>query len=299
MSSVPYSAFDPIFWLHHANVDRLFAIWQTIYPDSYVTSEVNVYGTFTNPPGVAEIAKTALTPFHSNDAGDLYTSTAVRSTRSFGYTYPEIQDWGVNASQITANVKAQLNTLYNPSSSMSQHALTDRAGSVTRRNPNGMRNQWFINIRVDKSAISLSFFVHFFLGSPPADPAVWSFAPNLIGSYSVLDIIAVTPANDGNNRPTTLYGQVPLTHALLAEGAPSLAPRTVVPFLTSQLNWRLQGIDDAPLDIAQYPSLQLYVAGQRVIPRGTEDSFPKYGNMTAYRSVTRGKLGGLRDEDPI
>lgn len=54
MSTISYSAFDPIFWLHHANVDRLFAIWQAIYPDSYTISEVDKEGTFTNAPGAAE-----------------------------------------------------------------------------------------------------------------------------------------------------------------------------------------------------------------------------------------------------
>ena len=73
MSYVPYSAFDPIFWLHHAwapsngqgrlkkqaysknrNVDRLFAIWQAIHPESYATPQVSAFGTFTNAPGSLE-----------------------------------------------------------------------------------------------------------------------------------------------------------------------------------------------------------------------------------------------------
>ena len=34
-----YSAFDPVFWLHHTNIDRLFSIWQAIYPDRYGTAK--------------------------------------------------------------------------------------------------------------------------------------------------------------------------------------------------------------------------------------------------------------------
>ena len=30
MSTLGYSAFDPIFYLHHSNVDRLWAVWQKL-----------------------------------------------------------------------------------------------------------------------------------------------------------------------------------------------------------------------------------------------------------------------------
>lgn len=30
MSIQEYAAFDPIFWVHHANVDRLWASWQRL-----------------------------------------------------------------------------------------------------------------------------------------------------------------------------------------------------------------------------------------------------------------------------
>lgn len=34
MSWITYSAFDPVFMLHHAMVDRVFAMWQIINPNS-------------------------------------------------------------------------------------------------------------------------------------------------------------------------------------------------------------------------------------------------------------------------
>jgi tyrosinase len=33
MSSIPTAPADPIFWMHHANIDRLWAIWQKAHPD--------------------------------------------------------------------------------------------------------------------------------------------------------------------------------------------------------------------------------------------------------------------------
>ena len=41
MSSVAYAAFDPIFFFHHANVDRLWANWQTNIGNSPTSSELN------------------------------------------------------------------------------------------------------------------------------------------------------------------------------------------------------------------------------------------------------------------
>jgi tyrosinase len=32
MALVPYAAYDPVFWAHHANIDRLFAQWQSLHP---------------------------------------------------------------------------------------------------------------------------------------------------------------------------------------------------------------------------------------------------------------------------
>ena len=30
MGVVEFAAYDPLFWFHHCNVDRVWAIWQTI-----------------------------------------------------------------------------------------------------------------------------------------------------------------------------------------------------------------------------------------------------------------------------
>ena len=33
MSFNDLAAFDPIFFFHHCNVDRLYALWEYVYPD--------------------------------------------------------------------------------------------------------------------------------------------------------------------------------------------------------------------------------------------------------------------------
>lgn len=96
----------------------------------------------------------ALTPFHSDDSGTLYTSETARFTSSFGYTYPEVVDWGVDSTQLSSNVRAKLNQLYNPTGSSSKRSLKEkRRGNTALLSPNGADHQWFVNIRVDKWAL--------------------------------------------------------------------------------------------------------------------------------------------------
>jgi tyrosinase len=49
MTYLDYSAYDPIFWLHHMMVDRAFALWQAVYPDSYVEPNQAWTGSYTIP----------------------------------------------------------------------------------------------------------------------------------------------------------------------------------------------------------------------------------------------------------
>ncbi|KAG9237189.1 putative tyrosinase [Amylocarpus encephaloides] len=86
MGQVGVASFDPIFWMHHANVDRLFAMWQALYPDKYVVPwHDDVRGDID--------VNTQLAPFSKNAAGDKFTAADVRDHTKLGYTYPELQKW--------------------------------------------------------------------------------------------------------------------------------------------------------------------------------------------------------------
>ncbi|KAJ7864196.1 hypothetical protein B0H13DRAFT_1637792 [Mycena leptocephala] len=45
MSWPQTAAFYPIFWLHHANVNRLFSLWSAVNPGVWVTAGSEVEGT--------------------------------------------------------------------------------------------------------------------------------------------------------------------------------------------------------------------------------------------------------------
>ncbi|KAL2041570.1 hypothetical protein N7G274_005952 [Stereocaulon virgatum] len=293
MSIIPYASFDPIFYLHHANVDRLFAIWQAIYPNSYTTSEVNAQGTFTISPGTNDTLYSPLTPFHSNYNGTLYTSKTARYTRHFGYSYPEVVDWGINATQLSSNTRANLNNLYNPTGSIATRPLLHKRSNGTapcaRSNATTevIEYQYSINIRVDKSALHRPFFIHFFLGPVPSSPAAWPTAQTLIATHSILYY-----ASSITNIKRTTYGQLPLNHALEGINSP-LDPDCVVQLLKEALCWRVQDFQGQHVDTGEVANLKIFVVGREVVEHGLRDRFPAYGEWSILREATDGKVGGL------
>jgi tyrosinase len=94
MGALEVAAFDPIFWLHHCNVDRLLAIWQDLNPDSEMAPQPASTSTFTTEQGTTESAASALSPFwdHSGSA-TFWTPDRVKDSTTFGYAYPETQKW--------------------------------------------------------------------------------------------------------------------------------------------------------------------------------------------------------------
>nr|XP_036576373.1 tyrosinase [Colletotrichum truncatum]KAF6783111.1 tyrosinase [Colletotrichum truncatum] len=101
MSNPEISSFDPIFWLHHTNIDRLFAIWQAVHdnpgdPLTFVTTKRadTRWGNFVVKAGDPETINTPLAPFAravTNGNQEFWTSAGVRYTETFGYAYPETQ----------------------------------------------------------------------------------------------------------------------------------------------------------------------------------------------------------------
>ncbi|KAF2501891.1 Di-copper centre-containing protein [Lophium mytilinum] len=81
------AAYDPLFWLHHCNVDRLLAIWQDLFsPETHKWLDTGAGGR--NGP------EAKLSPFSTDEEGNLFTSvTCSFKHQEFGYTYPELKKW--------------------------------------------------------------------------------------------------------------------------------------------------------------------------------------------------------------
>uniref|UniRef100_A0A093V313 tyrosinase n=1 Tax=Talaromyces marneffei PM1 TaxID=1077442 RepID=A0A093V313_TALMA len=245
------AAFDPIFWVHHCSIDRIFALWEVLNPNSYVQPMADTYGTFVIEAGTIEDINTPLYPFHrSNNSNDFWTSATSRSTRTFGYTYPEIQDWAVNQATLQNNVRTAINNLYNtPTRSNLEDAKKKRnilddlqkapqelasmatnkiTGQMTktqfdRLGVNNMVKNWAINVAVDKHALDgKPFQIHFFYGEPDSQlsPDEYFKAPNLIGTYRTFTGPMSSLSHGTQHRRSPLEGGAPR----LSTGQISLSP---------------------------------------------------------------------------
>lgn len=154
MTYIEYSSFDPVFFLHHANVDRLFAMWQVLNPGTYVEPTAAAYATFTNSMGQIQDNETSLTPFRDNSSSGFWTSLSARNIETFNYQYPETQNSnGTGLAQLQARVRQSINALYTPVNNVS---------GITRRQSSpgtAAYRAWTVNILAKKNYFGCPFTV--------------------------------------------------------------------------------------------------------------------------------------------
>ncbi|KAF9531510.1 tyrosinase [Crepidotus variabilis] len=117
MSDPSVAAFDPIFFLHHTNVDRLTSLWSALNPGVWVSKGDSEDGTFTMGPEIPVDVNTPLTPFWNNQSSTTFwASSATQDTSKLGYTYPEFNglDMG-NPQTVQTAIGQKVNQLYGSS----------------------------------------------------------------------------------------------------------------------------------------------------------------------------------------
>ncbi|KAF9701036.1 hypothetical protein EKO04_000503 [Ascochyta lentis] len=300
------SSFDPIFWLHHTNMDRLLAMYQLIVPNTYVAN-----GNINHPmaqwqQGEAKNSYTPLKPFTKNTKGDYFTSQDVKETRVLGYHYPETSE------RSYSQVARAVTSLYGAGG----RTLSKRASNETAAETGQYLGRPFkegdyhhvLSVVANKYAMEGSYTVHCFIGKPGSnstapysnstapysvsnsttpytngtdseadyDPSTdYTQDPNYVGAYGVL---GGSMAGGGNaTYPVMTEGALPLTTCLQgkeAEGSlKSLHPDDVEPYLAENLYYKVVGVK-GELNPDEIPDFHVYAKCTKVTPAASDDELP-------------------------
>lgn len=110
-----------------SNIDRVFAIYQALYPSEtlswWVSDEVTYQDNSGKDQKLIFTPKTPLDPFHTDDKGNTYDSNGVQHIANLGYTYPELQRWiypsgPEGETEYKKGILARVNDLYAPSAKL-------------------------------------------------------------------------------------------------------------------------------------------------------------------------------------
>lgn len=301
MTIILVSSYDPVFWLHHANVDRLLAIWQAIYPNDYVEPTINPYGTYYQPDNQIDTIDTPLAPFHSDDESTMWTAASARDTAVFGYTYPELVDWNISTSDLSSQVRQRVNELYSPPARPNannmrpvdvQHSINvaqalsnidaDKALALGAGN---LQRQWYLRVTVNGTALEDGAAVYFFVDEPDTASSTWSRAPNLIGTSKPY---LPTRAQNGGNM-NAQQADVSFSHtiatAVMKGILADISPNSVLPFLAQYLTWRCTDRDDTEMDDRSKRAIKIEVLSRAIEPRKSMVDFPLYGPYEKHKGA--------------
>ncbi|EPS45575.1 hypothetical protein H072_468 [Dactylellina haptotyla CBS 200.50] len=308
MNFLSYSAFEPVFWLHHANIDRLFAMWQGINPKAYRFRAESKSGTFAIPPNTIEDLNTNLFPFRQS-VNTFFTSASVAKTGTFGYAYPETRDLETGKRNDGGGIMTAVNKLYGtqtPQGSLKAAGHTSgrkrtmqkkglKSGKLnTTPSPEALGpfqkhivdqvtdiyNEWTVNIKVNRAALGESFSIQVFLGDPSSiDPEAWNTDDNLVGSHAIF-------TDPGSKNGHIVSGAVPLTSALLNKIVDNelacLTPELVMPYLLKNLKIKVLAVGSGTRRVVKLEDVQdlmIQINTAEVTLPKSESEAPEWGKF--------------------
>lgn len=229
MYDLHWSAFDPLFMLHHTNVDRLIALWQAVHPNATLTGLAGPEGALYATAAGNVSADTPLKPFRrpqqqQKDPGDatmapdnlFHTSRTALDVTSFGYSYPElalpgpdgwhahdgVSEGAPDAAALEDHVRSRVNALYGANSTSSSTGKDTMAiredkgrrdGAVTGMRAPASRT-WSVALRVDRAQVALPAAVRCHLGGRLVGKMVLLAVPAVGVTHSTVRLDAALSA---------------------------------------------------------------------------------------------------------
>jgi tyrosinase len=281
MTYIYYSAFDPLFFLHHAQIDRLFAMWQILNPDTYVVPEPATYATFTTSAGETQDINTPLTPFYKDFSGAFWTSADARTTEIFGYTYPETSSStgiGLQKQVITA-----INALYGPAT----ETASQEEGNLSARSASHRSlKHWIANIRIQKTRKDFAFSIHIFIGAFNPDSRSWDFDQNFVGTHTIL----MKHLNSSSLLSTVVSTSMPLTDVLLNHirigYLVSLADADVELYLIKNMKYKVTFLNGTEISDGHMPRVEISVVSVVMQVPASNEKLPVWNKMKMHMEIS-------------
>jgi tyrosinase len=288
------SSFDPIFWLHHTNVDRLFAMYQVVQPTTGNTlvTPGNINSNMAQwNAGEPKNSFTPLKPFTKNTNGDYFTSEDIRNTRVLGYVYPE-----TNGNPTANSVRSAVNSLYGPNAPRRKRneEVPHIGGSTNQYEGRPFREGDYhtvLSVVANKFAIDGSYSIDCFLSSNSTKnlTAVSYDSPNYIGTYAVLGM-KMKSATNGSSYPLMTEGCLPLTTALQGKQVSGelkeMSPEGINAYLKDNLKCRIIGPGGVELTPESVPALHLFIKTAPIKPAPSYDELPSVGDYKVLEECT-------------
>ncbi|KAK0707522.1 hypothetical protein B0H67DRAFT_670703 [Lasiosphaeris hirsuta] len=264
IGNIDWSAFDPIFMLHHCNVDRLTAMWQAIhYKHPMFTTTGRSTGQYATPEGSLITADSPLKPFYGNNSR-FHTSNTVSNIRELGYTYPEINDWSTTPEQLAIYIRAQVNMLYGSNSGMDSVASRSHHQGKNYRPATLSQPQsryYTAEIQMNRSEIPLPSTINLVISG------------SIVGRMSMLSM----PSNG------LASVSLPLRDVIVGnQSLHNMDTVTAISFLQQKMTIDIRMNDGATVSVETTSSLQLEVQDMNYVAQLNNTGFPSFGNATRW-----------------
>jgi len=293
MSDVLVAAFDPIFWLHHCNIDRLTAMWQALHWESWFDTQEPTDVSQENVPDKKE--DDPLQPFHTKANGDpgkdVWTSRMTRDWTKLSYSYDTLEpskevldsSGALDEDKYKDALRAKVNELYPSTGQFVNRVFQSRK----IKTPNGVDavegeeehkkldrwNDFLINVVYDRYALGgTSYSIVFYLGGNKNDPYTVCSSKCLVGRIYTFSAGSQTATDGGCANCTAQQkagvlsrAQIPVTIKLLQDVLDqerdvwSMESEKVQTYLEDNLHWKFVAYGGEELKASKFPNTQIKV----------------------------------------
>ena len=295
MTIVPQSAYDPVFWLHHTNVDRIFAIYQAAYPEKWLEQASEVGSSMWYASGMTKDATSGLEPFHQTADGVMWTSDSLRDTHTLNYVYDDLNSQGAAPliNSLYGNQGQEFKAGSGEQGTMAKRGNAKTLGGylnnvLTPPLLNGKTTEFIASVEVDAMKMNGSFTLFLFDGSfDEEDASGWYDEEHMIGFHG---FFASPKAMDSDSK---VRAGISITDALFSRTLGGLLDDLtnggVTTYLKNKIDWRVVDSEGCIKEAKDVPGLKINVISSEVEIPKDDSILPKWGSFDILHEITEGK----------